>query len=203
MSGTTPQQARQHKCMIIQQSDTPSPQIASQLNWPNKITLIRIFLVPILLVLLMSPHGWYPIIAATIFVIAAFTDWLDGHLARTTNQITRLGQLLDPIADKLLVTAALVSLVGRQQVPAWMVVIILCRELTITGLRALAADRGVIIAAEVYGKYKMVFLIIGTLLLMLNVPLLYVPGMVALYIGMLLGVISGMDYLRKYLAKVL
>jgi CDP-diacylglycerol--glycerol-3-phosphate 3-phosphatidyltransferase len=84
-----------------------------------------------------------------------------------------------------------------------MVVIILCRELTITGLRALAADRGVIIAAEVYGKYKMVFLIIGTLLLMLNVPLLYVPGMVALYIGMLLGVISGMDYLRKYLAKVL
>jgi CDP-diacylglycerol--glycerol-3-phosphate 3-phosphatidyltransferase len=189
--------------MLIQQSDTPSPQLASQLNWPNKITLIRIFLVPILLVLLMSPHGWYPIIAATIFVIAAFTDWLDGHLARTTNQITRLGQLLDPIADKLLVTAALVSLVGRQQVPAWMVVIILCRELTITGLRALAADRGIIIAAEVYGKYKMVFLIIGTLLLMLNVPLLYVPGMVALYIGMLLGVISGMDYLRKYLAKVL
>jgi len=188
---------------MIQQSDTPSPQIASQLNWPNKITLIRIFLIPILLVFLMSPHGWYPIIAATIFVIAAFTDWLDGHLARTTNQITRLGQLLDPIADKLLVTAALVSLVGRQQVPAWIVVVILCRELTITGLRALAADRGVIIAAEVYGKYKLVFLILGILFLMLNVPLLYLPGIVALYIGMLLSVVSGMDYLRKYLVKIL
>src|SRR5262245_4670252 len=107
--------------MIIQQSNNPTPQSSGRLNWPNKITLIRIFLVPILLVFLMSPDGWYPIIAASIFVIAAFTDWLDGHLARTTNQITRLGQLLDPIADKLLVTAAVVSLVGRQQdpVPAW------------------------------------------------------------------------------------
>src|SRR5919109_2119432 len=151
--------------MALQQSDTPPP-LSSHLNWPNRITLIRIFLVPLLLVFLMSPQGWYPLVAATIFLVAAFTDWLDGHLARSTNQITRLGELLDPIADKLLVTAALVALVGRQQVPAWIVTIILCRELTITGLRALAADRGVIIAAEVYGKYKLVFLIIGTLLLM-------------------------------------
>ena len=109
--------------MALQQSDTPPP-LSSHLNWPNKITLIRIFLVPLLLVFLISPQGWYPLVAATIFLVAAFTDWLDGHLARSTNQITRLGQLLDPIADKLLVTAALVSLVGRQQVPAWMVVII-------------------------------------------------------------------------------
>ena len=147
--------------MFMQQSDIPSPHSSSQLNWPNRITLIRIFLVPILLVFLISPHGWYPMIAATIFVIAAFTDWLDGHLARSTNQITRLGQLLDPIADKLLVTSALVSLVGRQVIPAWVVAIILCRELAITGLRALAADSHIIIAAEVYGKYKMVFLIIA------------------------------------------
>jgi CDP-diacylglycerol--glycerol-3-phosphate 3-phosphatidyltransferase len=189
--------------MFMQQSDIPSPHSSSQLNWPNRITLIRIFLVPILLVFLISPHGWYPMIAATIFVIAAFTDWLDGHLARSTNQITRLGQLLDPIADKLLVTSALVSLVGRQVIPAWVVAIILCRELAITGLRALAADSHIIIAAEVYGKYKMVFLIIGALLLMLNLPMLYLPGMVALYIGMILSVISGVDYMRKYLAKLL
>ena len=128
----------------------------SFLNWPNRITLVRIFLVPLLLVFLMSPHGWYPLIAAVIFLIAAFTDWLDGHLARSTNQITRLGQLLDPIADKLLVTAALVSLTGRQQVPAWMATIILCREIAITGLRAVAADQHLIIPADTFGKYKMV-----------------------------------------------
>ena len=189
--------------MVLHSSNTPSPQGTSYLNWPNKITLIRIFLVPILLVFLVSPYGWHPIIAATIFLVAAFTDWLDGHLARSTNQITRLGQLLDPIADKLLVTAALVSLVGRQQVPAWIVSIILCRELAITGLRALAADQHIIIAAEASGKYKMVCLIIGALLLMLNRDWLYWPGMVALYIGTILGVVSGVDYLRKYLAKIL
>jgi CDP-diacylglycerol--glycerol-3-phosphate 3-phosphatidyltransferase len=191
--------------MALQQSDTPPP-LSSHLNWPNKITLVRIFLVPLLLVFLISPQGWSPLVAATIFLVAAFTDWLDGHLARSTNQITRLGQLLDPIADKLLVTAALVSLVGRsngQQVPAWMVVIIICRELAITGLRAMAADQHIIIAADVFGKYKMVCFFIAALLLMLNLPILYVPGIVILTIGMMLSVVSGIDYLRKYLAKVL
>jgi CDP-diacylglycerol--glycerol-3-phosphate 3-phosphatidyltransferase len=189
--------------MMFQPPDTPASQGSSQLNWPNTLTLLRIFLVPILLVFLMSPHGWYPTIAATIFIFAAFTDWLDGHLARTTNQITRLGQLLDPIADKLLVTAALVSLVGRQQVPAWVVAVLLCRELAITGLRALAADQRIIIAAATSGKYKMVFLIIGSLLLMINLPPFYVPGMIALYIGLILSVVSGVDYIRKYLTHIL
>src|SRR4029453_2076328 len=136
---------------------------------------VRIFLVPLLLVFLISPQGWYPLVAATIFLVAAFTDWLDGHLARSTNQITRLGQLLDPMADKLLGTAALVSLVGRQQVPAWAAVIILCRELALTGLRALAADRGIIIAADASGKYKMVCFIVGALCLILNLPFLSLP----------------------------
>ncbi len=191
--------------MALQQSDSSASQSQTGhgLNWPNRITLMRIFLVPVLLVFLISPRGWSPIIAATIFLIAAFTDWLDGHLARSTNQITRLGQLLDPIADKLLVTAALVSLVGRQQVPAWIVVIILCRELAVTGLRAMAADRHVIIAAEAYGKYKMLFFIVGVFLLVLNLPELYWPGMVALGVGLVLSVVSGIDYLRKYLAQIL
>jgi CDP-diacylglycerol--glycerol-3-phosphate 3-phosphatidyltransferase len=188
--------------MALQQSDTPPP-LSSQLNWPNKITLVRIFLVPLLLVFLISPAGWYPLVAATIFLVAAFTDWLDGHLARSTNQITRLGQLLDPIADKILVTAALVSLVGRQQVPAWMAVIIICRELAITGLRSMAADQHIIIAADVFGKYKMVCFIIASLLLMLNLPILGLPGMIVLSIGMALSLVSGIDYLRKYLVKVL
>lgn len=191
--------------MALQQSDssTSQPQTGRGLNWPNRITLMRIFLVPILLVFLISPRGWSPVIAAAIFLVAAFTDWLDGHLARSTNQITRLGQLLDPIADKLLVTAALVTLVGRQQVPAWIVVIILCRELAVTGLRAMAADRHVIIAAEAYGKYKMLCLIIGSFLLILNLPELFWPGMVALGAGLVLSVVSGIDYLRKYLAQIL
>lgn len=189
--------------MAFRQPDTPTTQSSNLLNWPNTITLVRIFLTPILLVFLLSPRGWYPIIAAFIFLVAAFTDWLDGHLARTTNQITRLGQLLDPIADKLLVTAVLVSLVGRQLVPAWVVTIIICRELAITGLRALAADQGLIIAADASGKYKTLFLIIGSLLLMLHVSQLYIPGMIALYIGMVLGVVSGVDYFRKYLTKII
>ena len=188
--------------MALQQSDTPPP-LSSHFNWPNRITLVRIFLVPLLLVFLISPQGWYPLVAATIFLVAAFTDWLDGHLARSTNQITRLGQLLDPIADKLLVTAALVSLVGRQQVPAWMVVIIICRELAITGLRAMAADQHIIIAADVFGKYKMVCFFIAVSLLMLNLPILDLPGIIILAIGMVLSVVSGIDYLRKYLVKVL
>jgi CDP-diacylglycerol--glycerol-3-phosphate 3-phosphatidyltransferase len=188
--------------MALQQSDTPPP-LSSHLNWPNRITLVRIFLVPLLLVFLISPQGWYPLVAATIFLVAAFTDWLDGHLARSTNQITRLGQLLDPIADKLLVTAALVSLVGRRQVPAWMVVIILCRELAVTGLRAMAADQHIIIAADVFGKYKMVCFFIAALLLMLNLPVLDFPGLIILAVGMILSVVSGIDYLRKYLVKVL
>lgn len=188
--------------MALQQSDTPPP-ISRQLNWPNKITLVRIFLVPLLLVFLISPEGWYPVVAAAIFLVAAFTDWLDGHLARSTNQITRLGQLLDPIADKLLVTAALVSLVGRQQIPAWMVVIILCRELAVTGLRAMAADQQIIIAADVFGKYKMVCFIVAAFLLILNLPSLDGPGLIILTLGMMLSVVSGIDYLRKYLVKVL
>ena len=188
---------------MLQQSDTSREPARHGLNWPNRITLARIFLVPILLVFLIYPRGWSPYIAAAIFLIAAFTDWLDGHLARSTNQITRLGQLLDPIADKLLVTAALVTLVGRQQVPAWIVVIILCRELAVTGLRALAADRGVIIAAEAYGKYKMLFLMAGAFLLILNLPALYWAGMIALGTGLVLGFISGFDYLRKYLSQIL
>ena len=187
----------------MRQSDTSQAQARRGLNWPNRITLVRIFLVPILLVFLIYPRGWSPLIAAAIFLVAAFTDWLDGHLARSTNQITRLGQLLDPIADKLLVTAALVSLVGRQQVPAWIVVIILGRELAVTGLRALAADQNIIIAAEVYGKFKMLFLIAGAFLLILNLPELYWPGMIALGIGLVLGLISGIDYLRKYLSQIL
>src|SRR5262245_48901002 len=139
--------------MALQQSDTPPP-LSRELNWPNKITLVRIFLVPLLVVFLISPDRWYPLLASTLLLVAAFTDWLARPVARSTNQLTRMGQLLDPIADKLLVTAALVSLVGRQQVPAWMVVIIICRELAITGLRAMAADQHIIIAADVFGKYK-------------------------------------------------
>jgi CDP-diacylglycerol--glycerol-3-phosphate 3-phosphatidyltransferase len=189
--------------MFSESSKSPQPQWSQHLNWPNRITLIRIFLVPFLLICLLSPHGWYPIAAACIFLIAAATDWLDGHLARSLNQITRLGQLLDPIADKLLVTAALVALVERQVVPAWMVAIILCREIAITGLRAVAAGDNVIIPADTFGKYKMLFLIIGAFLLMLNMPALYVPGIIALSVGLVLSVISGVEYMRGYLNQIL
>jgi len=122
------------------------------LNLPNKITLFRIFMVPLLIVFLISPSKLSCILAAMVFALAAATDWLDGHLARVTNQVTILGKLLDPIADKLLVLSALVPLVELDRVAAWIVVVILGREFAVSGLRMIASSQGIHIAAGQLGK---------------------------------------------------
>ena len=141
------------------------------MNLPNSLTLLRIFIVPLLVVVLLTPFSedWFGVprhlLGVAIFLAAALTDYLDGHLARRRDQVTRLGQLLDPIADKLLISAALISLVENQLAPAWAVVIIIGREFAVTGLRSIAATDGVVIAASRMGKVKMLAQVITVALL--------------------------------------
>jgi len=130
-------------------------------NLPNYLTLARIVIIPLLVVVLLTPFAedWFGVssyaLAIAIFLAASFTDILDGHLARRRNQVSKLGKLLDPIADKLLVSAALIVLVEKHLAPAWAVVVILGREFIVTGLRSIAATEGIVISAQKVGKIKM------------------------------------------------
>lgn len=144
------------------------------MNLPNALTLLRIFIVPLLVVVLLTPfsESWFGvprhILGVMLFLGAALTDYLDGHFARSRDQVTRLGQLLDPIADKLLISAALISLVENQLAPAWAVVIIIGREFAVTGLRSIAAADGVVIAASRMGKFKMLVQVLTVALLIVS-----------------------------------
>lgn len=144
------------------------------MNLPNSLTLLRIFIVPILVVVLLTPfsESWFGLprhlLGVALFLGAALTDFLDGHFARSRNQVTRLGQLLDPIADKLLISAALISLVENQLAPAWAVVIIIGREFAVTGLRSIAAADGVVISASKMGKFKMLAQVVTVALLIVS-----------------------------------
>jgi CDP-diacylglycerol---glycerol-3-phosphate 3-phosphatidyltransferase len=170
------------------------------LNLPNALTLLRIFLVPVLVVVLLTRAGGGPFLGIGIFGVAVLTDYLDGYFARRRNQVTRLGILLDPIADKLLTAAAFLSLVEMDAVPAWMVMIIVGREFAVTGLRNIAAGRGVLIPASGLGKGKMVAQVVCIFLLLLAraYPVLEAPAIVALWLVVLLALVSGFDYFRRY-----
>jgi CDP-diacylglycerol--glycerol-3-phosphate 3-phosphatidyltransferase len=166
-------------------------------NLPNTLSLVRIFLVPFLVVFLIAsaePRN-YP--AAAIFLAAVFTDWLDGRIARSRKQVTTLGQLLDPIADKLLIAAALISLVGIGRVSSWVATVIIGRDIAITGLRGIAASQGLIIAASQLGKYKMAAEVVAVILLILDPPFLSLGGF-ALGVAVVLSVVSGIDYFARF-----
>ncbi|NFG40338.1 CDP-diacylglycerol--glycerol-3-phosphate 3-phosphatidyltransferase [Clostridium botulinum] len=142
------------------------------MNLANKLTLIRIFLVPIFLIFIVVkgiPYGNF--IATIIFILAALTDKLDGYIARSRNQVTNFGKFMDPLADKLLVTTALITLVEMQIVPSWAAVIIIAREFAVSGLRTLAASEGRVIAASWWGKIKTVIQIIAIVLLLLQISI--------------------------------
>ena len=187
------------------------------MNLANKLTMLRIFLVPVFLVFITVkeiPYG--SIIATVVFIIASLTDQLDGHIARSRNQITNFGKFMDPLADKLLVTAALVALVELKLVAGWAVVVILAREFAVSGLRTLAASDGIVIAASWWGKIKTVTQMIAILLLLLKVNIntsanainfinnnsflnsffTYVPETI-MFIAVLITIISGVDYFVK------
>jgi CDP-diacylglycerol--glycerol-3-phosphate 3-phosphatidyltransferase len=172
------------------------------MNLPNAVTLSRIFLVPVLVTLLLTKYS--APIAAGVFLIASMTDFLDGYLARARNQVTTLGMLLDPLADKLLVSCAFISLVELQIVPAWMVVIIIGREFAVTGLRSIASSQGFTIDASELGKLKMGSQVAAITMLILGseYPIFATPAKVALYIVVLFAVWSGVDYFRTFWGKI-
>jgi CDP-diacylglycerol--glycerol-3-phosphate 3-phosphatidyltransferase len=176
-------------------------------NLPNALTLFRIFLVPFLVVVLLTKFTGREFVGLGIFLVAAITDFFDGWVARRRNQTTRLGALLDPIADKLLMSAAFISLVEMdpKHVPAWMVVIIIGREFAVSGLRSIAAQQGVTIAASPLGKGKMVSQVIAISLLILGYELgeLRVTGTVALWAVMIFALASGIDYFVKFARAIL
>ena len=174
----------------------PSP----RMNLPNSLTLARIFLVPLLVVVLWTEFEGKELVGAAIFSVAALTDWLDGFLARRQKQVTTFGQLMDPLADKLLITAALISLVQMELAPAWMVAIILGRELGVTVLRSLAYSRGVKIPASPLGKVKMMSQVIAILLLILGGELrqFFVLGQIALWVVVATALASALEYYRRF-----
>jgi CDP-diacylglycerol--glycerol-3-phosphate 3-phosphatidyltransferase len=171
------------------------------LNLPNKLTLIRVGIVPVLVVVLLTKFSDW--LAVFIFLIAAVTDFADGYLARSRKEVTVFGKLMDPIADKLLIAGSLISLVEIGHAPAWLVVIIIGREFAVNGLRAVAASQNVIIPAGPLGKAKMVAQVIAVPLLILNVQALGNDiGYLVLWVTMLLTVWSGVDYFVNGLKRI-
>ncbi len=178
------------------------------MNLPNSLTLVRMFLVPLLVVVLLTEFEGRKIagvakelVGALIFGLASLTDWLDGYLARRRRQVTWLGQVLDPIADKLLTSAAFISLVQLGLAPAWMVALIIGREFAITALRSLAYTKGITIPASPLGKIKMASQVTAILLIILGwgpLPWLAVAGQVALWVVMVAAVVSAADYYRRF-----
>ena len=205
-----------------------------RLNLPNSLTLLRIFLVPLLVVVLLTPPwatawvrarvesgdstawigslvewlgAWREIVAVVIFLVAAATDWLDGYLARSRGQVTTLGMLLDPIADKLLTTSAFISLVELRLAPAWMIVVIIGREFVVSGMRSIAASRGWVMSASRWGKYKTASQVVAIVLLILTNQLVGLfpygnLGVLALWVVLVLALISLGHYLYLFLRTV-
>lgn len=172
------------------------------MNLPNSLTVARIFLVPMLVVVLLTKfNSWAPfeLLAAGIFGIASLTDWADGYLARRRNQVTGFGQWMDPLADKLLVTAALVSLVQMDRAQGWMVAIILGREFMVTVLRSMAHAKGQTLPASPLGKLKLVAQVVAILVLILgdHMHSFYIVGTVALWVATIAALISAADYSRR------
>lgn len=167
----------------------------------NKITISRILLVPLFMIFLLSapqPIGSY--IAALIFGIAAITDTIDGYIARSQSQVTVFGQLIDPLADKLLVSAALISLVQLGRLSAWVAVIIIAREFAVSGLRLVALTENKVIPASIWGKLKTISQIIAIIIIIANVPYSVFGislGLMAIAVAVILTILSGIDYFTK------
>jgi CDP-diacylglycerol--glycerol-3-phosphate 3-phosphatidyltransferase len=177
------------------------------MNLPNSLTVSRIFLVPLLVVVLLTKFEGRQIfgipkeiVGAAIFAIASLTDWADGYLARRRKQITPLGQVIDPLADKLLTSAALISLVQMDLAQSWMVAVIVGREFAVTTLRSLAYARGVAIPASPLGKIKMVAQVVAILALILahGTPELQIIGQAALWVVVITALVSAADYFRRF-----
>lgn len=171
------------------------------MNLANKLTLLRIFIVPVFLLFIAVDIPGGKIIATVLFIAAALTDKLDGYIARSRNQITNFGKLMDPLADKLLVFAALVSLVEFHIIPTWVAMIIIARDLAVTGLRTVAASEGIVIAASWWGKIKtviqMVAIVFALVYLNYNYQFLNIMTIIFMTAAVIITVISGIDFFIK------
>ncbi len=172
------------------------------LNLPNALSLLRLLAMPIVLVCLLFPGKWGSFLAALFFTVAFITDFLDGYFARKHGAVTTLGKFLDPLADKILVSMTLIMLIPLERVPAWMVVIIVAREIAVTGLRSAAVTEGIIIQASILGKYKTFFQAVATIALCLHYEYFGVDfhtvGKLVLWLALILTLLSGWAYFKAF-----
>ena len=169
------------------------------MNLPNKLTILRVIMIPFFVVFMYLDFAAAKWIALGIFIAAAITDTLDGQIARRCNLVTTFGKFMDPLADKLLVCSAMIALVDQGRIPAWIVIIIIAREFIISGFRLVAADNGIVIAASYWGKFKTVFQMLMVIVLILDIPnpFFAVLGTVLTFIALALTVVSLIDYIAK------
>ena len=170
------------------------------MNLPNKLTILRVILIPFFVVSLLVFHGevrFLRYLAASIFIVASLTDMLDGKIARKYNLVTNFGKFMDPLADKLLVCSALICLVELGQLPAWMVIVIVSREFIISGFRLVAAEQGIVIAASYWGKFKTTFQMIAVILMIVNLPALHLVTGMFTWAALILTIVSLADYIMK------
>lgn len=176
---------------------------ARDINLPNRITIGRVLLIPLFVLLILWQFPGHDIGAAIIFMVATTSDIADGRLARRNNQVTTLGKFLDPLADKLLICSAYIALLALGRLPAWMVIVVVCREFIVSGVRILAADAGVVIAASTWGKLKTALQSMSIVLLLLTTlsfwpqPFYYIITQIVLWLALIATVASGTDYVRK------
>lgn len=170
------------------------------MNLPNKLTTLRVILIPFFVFFLLWQGGenrTLRIISMIIFIVASLTDLLDGKIARKYNLVTNFGKFMDPLADKLLVCSALICLIELNQLPAWMVIVIISRDFIISGFRLVASDNGVVIAASYWGKFKTTFQMFAVILLILDMPALSVLTELCVWAAFALTLISLVDYIAK------
>ncbi|MBQ2803563.1 MAG: CDP-diacylglycerol--glycerol-3-phosphate 3-phosphatidyltransferase [Lachnospiraceae bacterium] len=174
------------------------------MNLPNQLTIFRmILIVPFVILLLGGNAGWFgnsmvtDMVALAIFVVASLTDFVDGKIARKYNLVTNFGKFMDPLADKLLVCAALIALIELDRIPSWVVIIIISREFIISGFRLVAADNNVVIAASYWGKFKTTFQMIMVCLMIANIAAIQMVTDIIMWIALALTIISLLDYLMK------
>ena len=170
------------------------------MNLPNKLTIVRVCLIPFFVAALLFDHGnnyTMRIVANVLFIIASLTDLFDGKIARKYNMVTNFGKFMDPLADKLLVCSALICLIELGQLAAWVVIVIISREFIISGFRLVAADNGVVIAASYWGKFKTTFQMVAVILLIFDIPALRMVANITVVIAVALTIISLVDYVAK------
>ena len=171
------------------------------MNLPNKLTMFRVILIPFFVFFLMAPYfeGYGNYIAVAIFIVASLTDLFDGKIARKYNLVTNFGKFMDPLADKLLVSSAMICLVELEMLPSWFVIIIIAREFIISGFRLVASDNGVVIAASYWGKFKTTFQMLMVIVLILDLPYkaFDIIGVILIWIATILTIVSLIDYIVK------